>query len=63
MATFQDIENQMRVLREGDPVVLKLMYKGHFRSIHGTVKDVGPVPSIVTDDRSEERRVGKECRL
>ena len=50
MATFQDIENQMRQLREGDLVILKLIYKGHFRAIHGTVKDVGPVPSIVTDD-------------
>lgn len=50
MATFQDIEKQVRVLREGDPVILKLIYKGHFRAIHGTVKDAGTVPSIVTDD-------------
>lgn len=50
MATFQDIAEQMKGLKEGDPVALKLMYQGHFRSIEGTVKSAGAVPSLVTED-------------
>lgn len=50
MATLADIAQHVKNLKENDPVVLKLIHRGHFRAINGFMKAAGTIPSMVTED-------------
>lgn len=50
MAAVTDIAAHVKGLKPEDRVVLKLMHRGHFRAIEGTLHRTGTVPTMLASD-------------